>query len=56
MKHLSEEELIEHYYEEDAQRSETERHLKACSLCSESYVELRGVLEGVKPLTASGSW
>ena len=51
MKHLSEEELIEHYYEEDARKADSERHLKACAACSESYAELQKVLDGVRPLT-----
>jgi hypothetical protein len=51
LKHLSEEELIEHYYEEDARGTDAERHLKACAACSGSYAELRRVLDGVKPLT-----
>ena len=47
MKHLEEEELVEHYYEESANMAETERHLKACSACATRYAELRRVLEAV---------
>ena len=52
MKHLSEEELIEHYYEEDARNAESERHLKTCAACSAGYAELRRVLDGVTPATS----
>jgi len=50
MKHLSEEELIEHYYEESVRGADAERHLKACAACARSYAELGRDLDGVKPL------
>ena len=50
MKHLNEEELIEHYYEESVNMADCERHLKACTICAERYAELRRDLDGVKPL------
>jgi hypothetical protein len=50
MKHLSEEELIEHYYEESGRGADAERHLKACAACARSFAELRRDLDGVKPL------
>lgn len=49
MKHLSDEELIEHYYEESARGADAERHLKACAACARSFAELRRDLDGVKP-------
>ena len=51
MKHLSEEELIEHYYEESVRGADAERHLKACTACARSFAELRRDLDGVKPLS-----
>jgi hypothetical protein len=50
MKHLNEEELIEHYYEESVNMADCERHLKACPACAKHYAELRRDLDGVKPL------
>ncbi len=49
-KHLSEEELIEHYYGEDAPAAHVERHLKACAQCSREYSTLQRDLGGVKSL------
>ncbi len=49
MKHLSEEELIEHYYEESIRGAAAERHLKVCTACARSFAELRRDLDGVKP-------
>lgn len=48
--HLSEEELVEHYYGEGA-RPPVERHLKACAECAANYVRLQRDLGEVKPLT-----
>jgi hypothetical protein len=47
MKHLEEEELVEHYYEDAANKAESERHLKACPACAKRYAELCWVLESV---------
>jgi hypothetical protein len=47
MKHLEEAELIEHYYEESASMGESERHLKACTVCAKQYAELCRVLDAV---------
>jgi hypothetical protein len=41
MKHLNEEELIEHYYRADA---DTERHLVRCAACAEAYAALQSDL------------
>ncbi len=48
--HLSEEELIEHYYGEGAAQANTARHLKACAKCAADYSALERDLGGVKPL------
>ncbi len=50
-KHLSEEELIEHYYGESAPATHAGRHLKACAKCSVEYSALERDLSGVKSLT-----
>jgi hypothetical protein len=51
-KHLSEEELIDHYYGESAPASNVERHLKACVQCADEYSALERDLGGVKALVA----
>lgn len=48
MKHLTEEEMIEHYYSEDFYKAEAERHLQACKQCAQSYEELGKVLGSVR--------
>jgi hypothetical protein len=57
MKHLTEEEMIEQYYEEPARArqsgsNDASRHLKACAACTKRYAELQRDLDGVKPLAA----
>lgn len=49
-KHLSEEELIDHYYGEDASATHVGRHLKACARCADEYSALERDLSGVKAL------
>lgn len=51
MKHLSEEELVEHYYGESpgTVRAEAELHLEACPRCAAALTELQGDLEQIKP-------
>jgi hypothetical protein len=51
MNHLSEEELIEHYYGEDAENAIAERHLKACVACAGNYSVLQRDLGAVKSAT-----
>ena len=48
MKHLTEEELIEHYYGDDFYKSETEMHLQVCTQCAQSYEELGRMLGSVR--------
>lgn len=47
MKHLTEEELIEHYYSEDLYKAESEAHLQACKHCAQAYDELGKLLSSV---------
>ncbi len=49
MKHLTEEELIEHYYGEAASPASTAQHLLECHICAEAYAALRQDLAAVKP-------
>ena len=48
MKHLTEEELIEHYYGEDIYKADAEIHLQACSQCAQAYEELGKLLGSVR--------
>ena len=48
MKHLTEEEMIEHYYSEDLYKADAEIHLQACKQCSQSYAELDKLLGSVR--------
>jgi hypothetical protein len=48
MKHLTEEELIEHYYSEDFYKAEAEMHLQACKRCAQAYEELGKFLGSVR--------
>jgi hypothetical protein len=49
MKHLTEEELIEHYYGEAASAASVAHHLLKCNLCAEDYAALRQDLAAIKP-------
>ncbi len=48
MKHLTEEELIEHYYAEDSSKADAEVHLHACRHCAQAYEELARLLSSVR--------
>jgi len=48
MKHLTEEELIEHYYSEDFYKAEAEMHLQACLHCAQAYEEFGKLLGAVR--------
>jgi hypothetical protein len=52
MNHLTEEQLIEHYYEESPQSTRIVHHLRECNRCAETYAELRGELDAIEPITA----
>ncbi len=47
MNHLSEEELIEQYYEEELGRAERDRHLGECQTCREDFARLQAALSQV---------
>jgi hypothetical protein len=44
MRHLTEEELIEHYFYEDANRIVVETHLRICGRCEQEYEEISNAL------------
>jgi hypothetical protein len=48
MKHLTEEELIDHYYSEDFHKTEVEAHLRICTSCARIYEELGKLLANVR--------
>ena len=48
MKHLTEEQLVEHYFADDANRIAAETHLRICSRCEQAYEEISNVL-AVRP-------
>jgi hypothetical protein len=52
MNHLTEEQLIEHYYEESAQSARIEHHLRECNGCAETYATLRSDLDAIAPIMA----
>lgn len=52
MNHLTEEQLIAHYYAESPQSSRIEQHLRECSGCAEAYAALRSDLDAIEPITA----
>jgi hypothetical protein len=47
MKHLTEEEMIGHFYSEDLCQAEAEIHLQACKQCAQAYEEFSQLLRGV---------
>jgi len=48
MKHLTEEEMIEHYYSEDFYKAEAELHLQACKHCAQAYEEIGKLLRSIR--------
>jgi hypothetical protein len=48
MKHLTEEELVDHYYGEVANPADIESHLHACNVCAETFATLRQDLASIK--------
>lgn len=48
MKHLTEEEMMEHFYSEDLRPAEAERHLQACKQCAQAYEEFSALLRTVQ--------
>jgi len=51
MNHLTEEQLIEHYYGESQQPTRIDHHLCDCSQCAETYAALRNDLAAIEPIT-----
>jgi len=49
MNHLSDEQLIEHYFGEDTHRVVAETHLRVCSRCERAYEEISSTLEVQPP-------
>jgi len=47
MKHLTEEEMMRHFYSEDLSRAEAEMHLQACKQCAGAYEEFSQPLRRV---------
>jgi hypothetical protein len=52
MNHLTEEQLIEYYYEESPQPARIAHHLRECKGCAETYAELRCDLDAIPPIAA----
>jgi hypothetical protein len=48
MKHLTEEELVDHYYGEATNPADIESHLHACNVCAENYATLQQDLASIK--------
>jgi hypothetical protein len=48
MKHLTEEELVDHYYGEATAPASAEHHLRECNVCAEAYTALRQDLASIK--------
>ncbi|HEX8154739.1 MAG TPA: hypothetical protein VF698_16525 [Thermoanaerobaculia bacterium] len=44
MQHLTEEQLVEHYYHDDPSPAVAEQHLRDCAECRAQYAELRKIL------------
>jgi hypothetical protein len=47
MKHLTEEELVDHYYGEAVNPADIESHLHACNVCAENFATLRQDLASI---------
>jgi hypothetical protein len=52
LNHLTEEQLVEHYYEESPQPAHVVHHLRECKRCAETYAELRSDLDAIEPISA----
>ncbi len=50
MKHLSDEQLVFHYYQEDEDRPSIEAHLAGCEACRARFQALRDALSALPPL------
>ncbi|HEY2364352.1 MAG TPA: hypothetical protein VGK36_24775 [Candidatus Angelobacter sp.] len=50
MNHLSEEQIVLHYYGDAEETSEVERHLAACSDCRSEFTRVQSLLQQIEPL------
>jgi hypothetical protein len=50
MNHLSEEQIVLHYYGDAEEASEVERHLAACPECRTEFVRVQSMLQQIEPL------
>src|SRR5262249_34635620 len=49
MKHLSEEQIVLHYYGDAEQEEEVGRHLSECSACQAEFGRVKALLEQIEP-------
>jgi len=49
MNHLSEEQIVLHYYGDAEEEDEVRRHLAECSACREEFERVQGLLRGIEP-------
>ncbi|MBZ5493027.1 MAG: hypothetical protein LAO76_19085 [Acidobacteriia bacterium] len=50
MNHLSEEQIVLHYYGDVEEASEVERHLAACAECRAEFARVQSTLQQIEPL------
>src|SRR3954462_6697786 len=50
MNHLSEEQIVLHYYGDAEEAPEIERHLAACSECRAEFARVQSTLKQIEPL------
>jgi hypothetical protein len=50
MNHLSEEQIVLHYYGDAEEASEVERHLAACAECRAEFARVQSMLQQIEPL------
>src|SRR5436305_11725969 len=50
MNHLSEEQIVLHYYGDAEDATEVERHLAACPECRAEFVRVQSTLQQIEPL------
>src|SRR5579864_1578634 len=50
MNHLSEEQIVLHYYGDTEEASEVERHLAACPDCRAEFARVQSMLQQIEPL------
>src|SRR5260221_1789365 len=50
MNHLSEEQIVLHYYGDADETAEIERHLAACAECRAEFARVQSMLQQIEPL------